>query len=240
VHHLIVGLVGPDEANAAVARDAKDPRPGFDCGGGLGDIENVRALGGSLLGSDFPRGIGTLVEPGSKIILNIHYSTAKTNGPDQTEVDLRIDATARDAKGIGIANPLWIAGDAFEVPAGEKDAVFFYKLVPELFTRRKPVMLEGVTAHMHYFASKITVRALHADGTRTCLLEIPRWEFGWEQPYWLAEPKRLEANDEVYVECHFDNSAANQPNGGEPRDFSWGGNNQDMCAAFISFTEIPE
>ncbi len=240
VHHLIVGLVGPGDANAAIALDAKDPRPGFDCSGGFGDLANVRALGGSLLGSDFPRGIGTLVEPGSKIILNIHYSTAKTNGPDQTEIDLRVDDMARDAKTIVVANPLWLMGNAFEVEAGDPDATFFYRFVPELYTQRKPVMLEGVTAHMHYFAKKIAVRVLHKDGSRSCLLEIPRWEFGWEQPYWLAEPKRLDPEDELYVECHFDNSAANQPNGGEPRDFSWGGDNQDMCAAFLSFTEISE
>lgn len=240
VHHLVVGVVGPDDASGAMALDAKDPLPGFDCSGGLGDIENVRALGGSLLGSDFPRGIGSRVEPGSKILLNIHYSTAKTTGSDKTTIDLRIGDSAREAKGIAIANPLWIAGDAFEVEAGEKDAVFFYKFLPELFTQRKPVMLEGVTPHMHYFGTKIALKALHADGTRTCLLEIPRWEFGWEQPYWFAEPKRFDPDDELYIECHFDNSAANQPGGGEPRDFSWGGDNQDMCAGFLSFTEISE
>jgi hypothetical protein len=240
VHHLIVGLVGPGDADDAVARDAKDPRPGFDCSGGFGDLRNVTSLGGSLLGGDFPRGIGALVEPGSKILLNVHYSTAKTTGADQTAIDFRVDDTARNAKTIVVANPLWLVGDAMEIPAGEKDAVFFYKFVPELFTGRKPVELQGVVPHMHYFATQVTVRALHKDGSRSCLLEIPRWEFGWEQPYWFAQPKRLEPEDEIYVECHFDNSAANQPAGTGPRDIAWGGDNQDMCSAFVTFTEVAE
>jgi hypothetical protein len=78
--------------------------------------------------------------------------------------------------------------------------------------------------------------ALHADGTETCLLEIPDWEFGWEQPYWFAEPVPFGPQDRLYIECRFDNSAANQPDGVAPRDIGWGDGDQDMCAGFVSFT----
>jgi len=237
VHHLIVGVVGPDDADDAVSRDGADGRPGFDCGGGFGDLRDVTALGGSLIGGDFPRGLGHRVEPGSKIILNMHYSTAKEVGEDRTTIDFRIDDGAEEFKSIVIANPAWLIEGAMHVPAGEDDAVFYYKFEPTLFTQGKKVDLQGVTPHMHYFGSKIVVRVLHDDGSATCLLEIPRWEFGWEQPFWLAKATRLDPDDELYVECHFDNSAANQPDGQPPRDFSWGGNNQDMCAAFVSFTD---
>lgn len=81
------------------------------------------------------------------------------------------------------------------------------------------------------------MRRIGSDGTRECLLEIPDWHFGWEQPFWFAEEHLLAADDELYLECHFDNSAANQNNGETPRDIAWGGNNQDMCAAFLSFTQ---
>jgi Copper type II ascorbate-dependent monooxygenase, C-terminal domain len=90
---------------------------------------------------------------------------------------------------------------------------------------------------MHRFGSKIVVRRISEDQKRECLLEIPKWEFGWEQPYWFAEEKPLGPNDELYIECHFDNSAENQHSGAAPRDFAWGGNNQDMCVAFLSFTQ---
>jgi hypothetical protein len=239
VHHLVVAAVLPDSVDEVMARDGADGRPGFDCQGGFGDLDwrDVRVLGGSLLGGDFPRGIGAKVEPGSKIVLNIHYSTAKATAADQTKVEMRIDASAQEAKGIALANPAWMVGGAMSIDAGEKDAVFFYRLEPDLFTGDDAVDLQSITPHMHYFGSKIVVRALHEDGSKSCLLEIPRWEFGWEQPFWLSEPKRLGPDDELYIECHFDNSAENQPDGKPPRDIAWGGGNQDMCAAFLSFTE---
>jgi len=245
VHHLVVGVVGPEQAGVVEALDANDPGLGFDCSGGFGDIDDVRVLGGSLLGGDFPRDLGARVEPGSKLLLNIHYSTAKTTGSDRTALALRVGDSAREAKVMAVLNPLWIAGDAFHVEAGDDDAVFFYRFIPELFTQGKPVLLESVTPHMHYFGSKIGLRVIRADGTRQCLLDIPRWEFGWEQPYWFAEPQRLEPGDELYIECHYDNSAKNQSHGGhehggEPRDFSWGGDNQDMCAGFLLYTELDE
>jgi hypothetical protein len=239
VHHLIVGVVGPDEADDAVSRQGKDGRPGFDCKGGFGDLRDVQVLGGSLLGGDFPRGIGKAVEPGSKLVFSIHYSTAHAQpGPDQTAVQIRLDETAVESNGLFIANPAWIAGSAMSISAGEKDATFFYRFTPSLYTKGEPIYLQSVTPHMHYFATRTLVRIIRANGERECLLEIPRWDFGWEQPFWFAQPKRLEPDDELYLECHFDNSAENQPDGMPPRDIAWGGDNQDMCAAFIGYTAV--
>jgi hypothetical protein len=240
VHHLIVAAIGPGSVDDLLARDAADEGPGFDCAGGIGDHDwrDMRVLGGSLLGGDQPRGLGTRVEPGSKILINIHYSTAHTVAADQTVIDMRVDKTAGEAKSIALANPAWLLGDALGIPAGEDDAVFFYRMEPDLFTGDKAVDIQSVTPHMHYFGTKMVVRALHEDGSTSCLMEIPRWEFGWEQPFWLETPRRLGADDELYLECHFDNSAANQPDGKPPRDIAWGGDNQDMCAAFLAFTEV--
>jgi hypothetical protein len=50
------------------------------------------------------------------------------------------------------------------------------------------VHLQGVTPHAHRYAHRIRMLVVHADGTETCLLEIPDWEFGWEQPYWFETP----------------------------------------------------
>lgn len=239
VHHVIIAAVKPSAVEAVQKLEDADPLPGFDCNGGLGDLRDVVVLGGSTQGGDFPRGLGTAVAKGSKLVLNIHYSTLglTTVLPDRTSVDFKVDATARDAQGAPIANPAWLIGDAMKVSAGDPDAVFFYKYKPKLLTGGKRVLLQGVTPHMHTFGSRITVRVLRANGERVCLLEIPKWRFGWEQPFWLAEEIPLEPDDELYVECHFDNSAANQPLGQQPKDFAWGGDGQDMCAAFVSFVK---
>ncbi len=239
VHHLIVATLDEASAKLALKKEAEDDLPGFDCGGGFGEFTGLRPVGGSLLGGDMPRGLGTRVEAGSKILLNVHYSTANLPAElsDRTSLDFKLEPEAREAKAVPLANPAWLVSGAMKIPAGEKDAVFYYRFRPHLLTGGKRVRLQGVTPHLHTFATRITVRVLKASGGSQCLLEIPDWDFGWEQPFWLAEEQVLEPEDELYLECHFDNSAENQPPGQAPRDISWGGNNQDMCAAFVAFTE---
>ena len=67
------------------------------------------------------------------------------------------------------------------------------------------------------------------------LLEIPAWAFAWQETYRLREPVRLNPGDELYVECHFDNSQPGQGIGGHApslpvRDVNWGeGTTDEMC-----------
>jgi hypothetical protein len=241
VHHLVVAALEGDDAADALARDLADPLPGFDCNGGLGRFQKANVIGGAVVGSDLPRGLGSAVKQGGVILLNIHYSVARVTSPesDLTEIDFKFDTQARESKGIAIANPAWLVADAMKVQPGDPDEPFFYIMRADLFTRAKRVELHGVTPHMHHFGKQITVRIIKPDGTQKCLLEIPHWEFGWEQPFWFKESIVFEKDDRLYLECRFDNSAANQPFGRAPRDFAWGGNDQDMCAAFLSFTEAP-
>ena len=239
VHHLFLGVLGGDSLDDARELDGKDGRPGFDCARlkGMG-LRDLTVLGGSVIGGDYPDGLGTKVPARSTIMLNVHYSIANAPPkPDRTKIQFRVDDHAVGYRGMAVANLAWMVGEAMRIPAGEKDAVFFYQYEPTLFTRNKTVALRNVMPHMHAFASKIVVRIVHDDGRRECLLEIPHWHMGWQQPFWFKQPKRLDPGDELYIECHFDNSQENQPNGRAPRDIGWGGENQDMCAAFMSFTD---
>ena len=245
VHHLVLGVVADDRLAEARARDDKDSRLGFDCSGGTGAMRMTAVLGGGLAASEPPEGVGIRVPPGAKLLLNIHYSTAHAAPGatlvDQTSVQFKLSDSGRGLKGIIVANPAWLVGDAMRVRAGDPDAVFYYRYRPTVFTRGRQVKIYAAHPHMHYFGSQFLLGILRADGTQTCLLAIPRWTFGWEQPYWLEEPVVLGPEDKVYVECHFDNSEANQPviDGvrSRPRDFAWGGNNQDMCVGFLAYSE---
>jgi hypothetical protein len=241
VHHLVVAAITGGAIDIAEELDAEDPEAGFDCAGGLGaiGIRDVTVLGGSLLGSDFPGGVGRRVPPGAKLLLNVHYTTeVATRLADQTTIEFKIDAAAEELEGLAVANPAWLVGDGMHIDAGDADAAFWFQYEPAVFARGDDIVLRNVTPHMHWFGKRMRVHLLRADGTDECLLEIPAWDFGWEQPFWLAEPRRLGSGDRLYVECIFDNSAANQLNGEEPRDIGWGGNNQDMCAAFLNYTRV--
>lgn len=240
VHHLVVGVVGARDVPGLQAADEADPEPGFDCSGGLGEFPSLVPLGGGVAGGDYPRGIGHPVAPGSLLVLNLHYSVNGAAQADQSSVWLRLDDEAVEASTIPVANPAWMVGDVFAIPAGEVKT-FWYQFRPHLYTGGREVLLEGITPHMHRYATRMRVLAVRdadagGDGARECLLEIGDWTFGWEQPAWYAEPVTFGPRDELYLECTFDNTAANQPEGEPPRDLAWGDSDQDMCAAFLSFT----
>jgi hypothetical protein len=238
VHHLAVGALEGDTLDEARGLDGRDGRPGFDCGE-LKDmgLRDLTYLGGGLVGGDFPDGLGREIDGNATLLINVHYSLASAPAkPDLTKVEFRVDPEARPFKNMAVANIAWLVGEGMKVPANEK-AIFHYAFEPKVFTRGKTVLLRNVTPHMHALASKIVVRIIREDDRRECLLEIPDWHFGWTQPYWFAKPKRLDPGDRIYVECHIDNTRDNQPNGGLPRDVAWGDNNQEMCAAFLNFTE---
>ncbi|MFG1607948.1 monooxygenase [Actinoplanes sp. NPDC049265] len=100
VHHAIVFAVGPGSAAAAHAKDKEAPGEGWTCfgGNGLADEQDSAWVdtwtpGGSetLLDQD----AGFRLEPGSLMILQIHYNLLTDKGSDQSTVRLRLtDGTA--------------------------------------------------------------------------------------------------------------------------------------------------
>lgn len=243
LHHIVIGVANERDAKPFEGVSSEDGKYGFDCEGGLGDLRLSGILGGSLAGGDFPESFGTKVEPDSKIVLNVHYSMSDAAPTeDLTAIEFKIDDEADPMKTMAISNPLWGVSDAMRIPAGEKDVSYRYQFNPKLYTRGNDVLLWGFTPHMHYLGQRIRTRVIRADGTEECLGEIPRWDFGWEQPYWFAEPVEMGPRDELYLECWFDNTRDNQPivdgERAEPRDVAWGTDNQDMCVAFINYTAV--
>jgi hypothetical protein len=245
VHHVAVAVVSGDDDVASVrALDARDARQGFPCGGGFFSLHVTAVLGGAGT-SEFPEGFGQRVPPKSIVVLNIHYSTARGVSPtrptDQSTVELKLASSGRKFRSMAIANPAWAVEGAMHIEAGDPDAVFFYRYKPWPFTRKKAVSMLGVLPHMHAYASRFLMGILRADGSKDCLLEIPRWHFGWTQPFWLTQPKTLGPDDQLYLECHFDNSESNQPvisgQQRKPRDIAWGSDDQEMCAGFAYFVE---
>jgi hypothetical protein len=70
------------------------------------------------------------------------------------------------------------------------------------------------------------------------LLHIPRWDFHWQDAYYLAQPVDASPGDTLRVSCRFDNSLSAQPvvNGKRlaPRYVLWGeGTTDEMCLGLL-------
>jgi hypothetical protein len=253
VHHVIAYLAAPGLADEIAQKEAAEDGPGYTCfgGPGVGTQDPTGGNNASWLGSwapggqghDFPEGTGIPAEPGSTIILQVHYNTLTADpAPDQTEIMVKLDDNVdKEAMYLPWANPAWLQSDAaMRIPAGSTDTThsFSYDIASFAGT---DVMIYDVGFHMHTLGTKGRLWIDRDDGSEDCLLDIPRWDFNWQFGYRLDEPTRLEAGDSLGIECQWDNSAENQPIvDGErltPRDVSWGdGTTDEMCLGLFYVT----
>jgi len=106
---------------------------------------------------------------------------------------------------------------------------------PTLFiTKGNPVMMYTAGLHMHALGKSGKISLERSDHSVECLLDVPRWKFHWQGAYGFQQPKLIGPGDRIAQECHWDNSAANQPvvNGIKPppHDLDWGeAATDEMC-----------
>lgn len=243
VHHVIAYYASPAELAEYQALDAAEDGDGYTCFGGSGGPSRVM-LGGWApggLGNDFPDGTGLQIEPGSAVILQLHYNIdAGVIEPDQSEVWLKLDDTVDQvAQILPWANPQWLNG-SMPIPAGEEDVMHAFQFDASVFLGGA-FTIYSAASHQHQLGSRNKVSIERGGGASDCLLQIDDWDFHWQGSYGLREPVRFEQGDQLRVECHWDNSPENQPIvDGElqpPQDANWGeGTGDEMCVAFFYVT----
>lgn len=226
VHHVILFLVLPDGLARLAALDAADAGYGYGCFGATG-VEGaggaaspVRTLGGWAPGagaSPLPAGTGLAIPAGSRLVLQVHYHTARSVAPDLTRVALELS----EGEGLAPAALVPLAQTAFSVPPGARAHVVEAREVVPV-----PATLYGAFPHMHLHGTAIAVSVERASGERV-LVDIPRWDFDWQGGYEFVAPERLAPGDAVKVRCTFDNSSGTAP-------LTWGeGTADEMCLAFL-------
>jgi hypothetical protein len=247
VHHVIVQTIDAGAVAELKAREGRDGRPGFDCRDSRGELHVNGYAGGWTPGGvpqESPDGtLGIEFAANSQVLLQVHYDVRNGAGmPAQIEIDFQVARTVKHRiKGMVVVNPLWLAGDALDIPAGSPDSMHNFAYDPTvLFGRGRSLFVHSVNLHMHGLGSYGRVAVQRAAGNWDCLLDIPAWDYHWASGYQLVEPVEIRPGDMLYVECHWDNTAANQlPVNGvrpPPRDQRWG-TAGEMCAGILAFTE---
>ncbi len=244
VHHVIAFTIPPAQTAEFEALDAADPDPGYLCYGGPGG-KRPNWLGSWVPGSTagaLPAGSGLRVEPGSKIVVQMHYHTLPGAGPDRTALKLRTaDTVERVAVVAPFTNPGWVSGlSPMEIPAGEPEVVKSFsidlsKALPLLadgndLDPSKPLLLHAAAVHMHTLGVSGSIKVERAAGGTDCALEVPRWDFNWQGSYQLATPLTVMPGDKLTLECTWDNSAGEAP-------VYWGeGTGDEMCLGVVYLT----
>jgi hypothetical protein len=247
VHHMIVYVASPADAATVDGWDARDPAPGYGCYGGPSATGArtipVRLLAGwapGSSGSDLPAGTGTLVDPGSRLIVQIHYNLGSTKPrPDRSVVALKVDdSVAKRGVYAAIVDIGWlISPQTFRIPAGRRvthswtgDPRPLLRLLGSDLRLENGFVVHSVLLHMHRLGKRGRVALVRASGKREVLLSISDWEFNWQRDYRLAAPVRFNNGDRLTIRCEHRNRTR--------RTVTWGENSSDeMCIGFVYVSE---
>ncbi len=238
VHHVIAYLATPAQVATYQQLDTDEAGPGYTCFGGSGG-PSQEWLGGwapGNLGSDFPPGTGIAVEPGSMIVMQVHYNTLKVGAQsDTTSLELKIDDSVEKLGRVQPwTNVSWVNSQAMEIPAGDSDVMHSFEFDMTFVTGGQPFTIYSTNLHMHTLGKSGIVKINRADGSEDCMLQIDNYDFDWQDSYGFKNPVTFNPGDSMYLECHWDNSPENQPMvNGEPRipvTQFWGeGTTDEMC-----------
>ena len=232
VHHAVLFL---DESGRARELDAADPQPGYEGFGGPGFLPSG-ALGGWSVGNTprrLPGGRGRYLRKGSDLVVQVHYHPDGVERTDRSEIGIFfVDEPVAEflADRQRLVGSIWTANYLLDIPAGEAAHA-----VTARYRLPREVTMVGVVPHMHLLGRSVRVRADLPGGERRVILDIPAWNYAWQDEYLYERPFSLPAGTELVVEAVFDNSAANPSNPSKPpQRVVWGdGTLDEMLFCFF-------
>lgn len=199
VHHVILFYIPPD-------REKHRPEdPLFNA---------LAAFAPGMPAIMAPEGVALRIPAGSQLALQVHYTP---NGTPQTDLS---------EAGLIFADPEEVRHEvrvqaglnfAFLIPPGDPDyrVAARYRVIDDS-------LLFSMTPHMHYRGKSFRYTANYPDGRSEILLDVPRYDFNWQNIYLLRRPKHLPAGTVIDLEASFDNSADNPLNPDPTRSVHWG------------------
>lgn len=240
VHHAVLFL---DDKGQARKLDEATPEPGYGNFGGPGFLPSG-ALGGWSVGNTarrLPNEMGRYLKRGSDLVVQMHYHPTGKPEVDQSELGIYFvpkpvsESLQEPGKLVG---SIWLANYEMDIAPGVSD----YMRSTE-YTLPREVTMVGVVPHMHLLGKSMRVTATLPDGTKQTLIDVPEWNYNWQDEYYFERPFVLPAQTRLHVTAVFDNSAENPSNpSSPPKRVTWGDETTDemLFCFFLLTADKPE
>lgn len=225
VHHMQLYAADGRRGEESIAeRDAADPDPGYSCddeGVGLG-LRYVGVWAGGDTVRRWPDDTGILIKGGHRLVVQLHYHNHGSEPVlDRSGVALELAETIAH---VGRISSTQVA--SFDLPPGQSAVTITTEAALPVTGSE---LIRGARLHMHGLGTSARIELVHG-GETSCVLDIPRWNVGWQLFYRFAEPLAVEAGDLLRVRCTYDTQAQSTP-------VSWGtGTEDEMCIGYTFVT----
>lgn len=151
-----------------------------------------------------PEGCAWRIPAGSKLVFQMHYTP---NGSEQTD---------QSTAGFVFADPKTVKRELkigavtsweFAIPPGAADHVV---KAHDQFDEDSVVY--AFVPHMHLRGKAYRFTAVYPDKRNEILLDVPKYDFNWQNIYHLTEPRVMPKGSSLEGIAHFDNSEHNLSN----------------------------
>jgi peroxiredoxin len=177
-------------------------------------FNSIAAFAPGLPPAVYPEGFSRRIPAGSKLIFQVHYTPNGTEQTDASEIGLIFADPKTVKREVSVAAALnW----QFLIPPGEAN-----HRVEATYRFDQAMMLYSLTPHMHLRGKSFHFEAAYPDGRKEVLLDVPRYDFNWQNFYVLAEPKLMPEGTQVNCTAVFDNSEENLANPNPSALVHWG------------------
>jgi mono/diheme cytochrome c family protein len=178
-----------------------------------------------------PPGYALKIPAGSYLQFQIHYSNRiHQDVTDQTSIGL---VFAREPVRHEVAQyEIW--NNWFEIPPGDGN-----HKVTSCYTLPKDIQAVAYTAHMHFRGKSMMTEAIYPDGRHEVLLNVPHYDFRWQETYFLKKQFILPKGTKLITTAYFDNSANNPLNPDPSKTVRWGEpSTEEMMGFWLAYSDV--
>lgn len=159
-------------------------------------------------------GYAKLIPAGSKLVFQMHYTPNGTPQEDLSSVAFKFVDRSEVKKVVGTQEAV---NRRFEIPPGAEN-----HQVTARHRFDQDSLILSLFPHMHLRGKSFRYTARYPDGSEEILLDIPQYDFNWQNSYEYEQPKRVPAGTLLICVAHFDNSSKNFANPDPTQTVRWG------------------
>lgn len=177
----------------------------------------------------YPDGMGKLLPAGATILFQIHYTAVGKKMRDRSSVGL---VFAKEPAKLAVTTR-GIVNRSLRIPPGAKN-----HREEASYTFLHDAKILGFMPHAHVRATAWRYVATYPDGKEEILLDIPRYDFTWQNNYRYREPKLVPKGTRVTATCWYDNSEGNPANPDPKVEVRWGLQTwEEMLIGYMDFVK---
>jgi peroxiredoxin len=239
VHHAVnffdttgSGMRAQQLAQTAEKKKSKPGDPDTGAGFSSGMLPGLRLNAADLFASKPPigplggwapgvvprhlTGTGLLLPKGSDLVMQLHYHRNGKLEKDRTKIGLYFAKAPVERPLLGLVVPGSFkmdkrVGGLGYIPAGDANFAArgsWYAL--------EDCTIHMLMPHMHLLGKSVKMTMTPPGGKAQLLIDVPEWDYNWQEVFFLAEPIKAPAGTRFEIEAVFDNSAANPRNPHSP------------------------